>query len=87
MRPDDRDKYAARREAFVKEIAQTEEKLRRSNLDSEIIRTIRYRVDKVTEAGGIPEKKESVMAKLERFKEEVDAREREGKKIKKPVIG
>ena len=72
---------------FLKRISQTEEKLRRSNFDPEVIWTIRYRVDKVMEEGRIPEKKDSVLEKLEWNIEEVDVREREGKKGKKPVIG
>ncbi|MCR5682754.1 MAG: hypothetical protein K6G29_09930 [Clostridiales bacterium] len=70
----------------MKEIAQTEDRLRAANLDPEIIWTIRYQVEKVTEAGGIPEKKESVLGKLERYKEEAEAQKRQGERKKKPVI-
>ncbi len=77
MRPDDRRKYEARRDALLKEIAQIEDKLRAANLDPEIIRTIRYQVEKVTEAGGIPEKKESVLGKLERYKAEAEEQKRQ----------
>jgi len=86
MRPDDQRKYKARRDALLKEIAQTEDKLRAANLDPEIIRTIRYQVEKVTEAGGIPEKKESVLGKLERYKEEAEAKKRQETEKKKPMI-
>ena len=70
-------KYEARRETLLKEIARTEEKLRAADLDPEIIRTIRYQVEKVTAAGGIPEKKESVIGKLEWYKEEAEAQKRQ----------
>ena len=86
MRPDDQRNYEARREALLKEIAQTEEKLHAADLDPEIIRTIRYQVEKVTGAGGIPEKKESVLGKLERYKEEAEAQKRQGERNKKPTI-
>ena len=86
MIPDDRKKYEARRDALLKEIAQTEEKLRAADLDPEIIRTIRYQVEKVTEAGGIPEKKESVIGKLERYKAEAEEQKRQETEKKKPVI-
>ena len=86
MLPGDRDKYEARRELLMREIAQTEEKLRAADLDPEIIRTIRYQVEKVMEAGGIPEKKESVLGKLERYKEEAEAQKRQEERNKKPVI-
>jgi hypothetical protein len=82
----DRKKYEARRETLLQEIAQTEEKLRAANLDPEIIRTIRYQVEKVTEAGGIPEKKESVLGKLERYKAEAEEQKRQETERKKPVI-
>ncbi len=82
----DREKNEARREALLKEIAQTEEKLRAADLDPEIIRTIRYRVEKVTEADGIPEKKESVLGKLERCKEEVKRQDHQEKGRKKTGI-
>ena len=85
MIPGDRDKYEARRDALLKEIARTEEKLRDADLDPEIIRTIRYQVEKVTEAGGIPEEKESVLGKLERYKEEAESQKRQGMERKKPV--
>ena len=74
---DDRDIYSGRRNALLKEIAQTEEKLRAADLDPEIIRTIRYWVDKVNEAGGIPEKKESVIGRLEQLKTEGEAKKHE----------
>ena len=70
----------------MKEIARIEEKLRAADLDPEIIRTIRYQVEKVMEAGGIPEKKESVLGKLEWYKEEAEAQKRQGERKKKPVI-
>ena len=85
MIPDDRGKYEARREGLLKEIAQTEERLRAADLDPEIIRTLRYQIEKVTEAGGIPEKKESVLGKLERFKAESEAQKQQ-KNRKKPVL-
>ena len=47
---DDLAKYEARRDALLKEIARTEEKLRAADLAPEIIRTIRYQVEKVTES-------------------------------------
>ena len=74
---DDLAKYEARRDTLLKEIAQTEEKLRAADLDPEIIRTIRYQVEKVTEAGGIPEKKESVIGRLEHLKAEGDKEKQE----------
>ena len=83
---DDLAKYEARRDALLQEIAQTEDKLRATDLDPEIIRTIRYQVEKVMEAGGIPEKKESVLGKLERYKEEAEAQKRQGERNKKPII-
>ena len=83
---DDLAKYEARRKALLKEIAQTEEKLRDADLDPEIIRTIRYQVEKVTEAGGILGKKESVLGKLKRYKEEAEAKKRQEERNKKPVI-
>ena len=86
MRPDDQRKYKARRDALLKEIAQTEDKLRAVDLDPEIIRTIQYQVEKVTEAGGIPEKKESVLGKLERYKAEADEQKRQETERKMPVI-
>ena len=61
----------------MREIAQTEDKLRAADLDPEIIRTIRYRAEKVTEAGGIPEKKESVIGRLKQLKAEGEAEKRE----------
>ena len=70
----------------MKEIARIEERLRAADLDPEIIRTIRYRVDKVMEAGGIPEKKESVLGKLERYKAEAEEQKRQETERKKPVI-
>ena len=78
MIPDDRRKYEGRRETLLQEIAQIEEKLRTADLDPEIIRTLRYQIDKVMEAGGIPEKKESVLGKLERFKAEAEEQKRQG---------
>ena len=39
--------------------------------------TIRYQVEKVTEAGGIPEKKESVIGRLEHLKAEGDKEKQE----------
>ena len=84
MIPDDRRKYEARREALLKEIAQTEEKLRAADLDPEIIRTIRYQVEKVTEAGGIPEKKESVIGRLEQLKVEGEEKKREERQMFHP---
>ena len=87
MIPDDQRKYEVRRDALLKEIAQTEDKLRAANLDPEIIRTIRYQVEKVTEAGGIPEKKESVIGKLERYKAEAEEKRQEDKEQKKVVLG
>jgi len=86
MIPDDRKKYEARRDALLREIKQTEEKLCAADLDPEIIRTIRYQVEKVMEAGGIPEKKESVLGKLERFKAEAEEQKRQGTE-KKTSIG
>ena len=86
MNPGDREIYSGRRNALLKEIAQIEEKLRAANLDPEIIRTIRYRVEKVTEAGGIPEKKESVLGKLERYKAEAEAKQQQGVGRKKPSL-
>ena len=73
----DRRKYEARREALLKEIAQTEEKLPAADLDPEIIRTVRYQVEKVTEAGGIPEKKESVLVRPEQLKAKGEEKKRE----------
>ena len=86
MIPDDQRKYEARRDALLKEIVQTEDRLRAANLDPEIIRTIRYQVEKVTEAGGIPEKKESVLGKLERYKKEAEAKKRQENERKKTVL-
>ncbi len=86
MITDDRRKYEAKRESLMEEIEQTEEKLRAADLDPEIIRTIRYQVEKVTEAGGIPEKKESVLGKLERYKEEAGAQKWQEAERKKPVV-
>ena len=87
MIPDDRRKYEGRRETLLQEIAQTEEKLRTADLDPEIIRTIRYQVDKVNEAGGIPEKKESVIGRLEQLKAEGEEKKRqERQNIGNPVI-
>lgn len=86
MLPGDREKYEARCEGLIREIAQTEEKLRAADLDPEIIRTIRYQVEKVMEAGGIPEKKESVLGKLERCKEEVKRQDHQEKGRKKTGI-
>ena len=86
MIPDDRRKYEGRRDALLREIKQTEEKLCAADLDPEIIRTIRYQVEKVTEAGGIPEKKESVLGKLERYKEEAEAQKRQENERKKTVL-
>ena len=77
MLPGDRRKYEARCDALLQEIARTEEKLSAAYLDPEIIRTIRYRVEKVTEAGGIPEKKESVLGRLEQLKAEGEEKKRE----------
>ena len=77
MRPDDQRKYEARRDALLKEIAQTEERLRAADLDPEIIRTIRYQVEKVMEAGGILEKKESVIGRLEQLKAEGEEKKRQ----------
>ena len=72
----------------MKEIAQTEDKLRAADLDPEIIRTIRYQVEKVTEAGGIPKKKESVIGRLEQLKAEGEEKKRQERQNKgKPVIG
>ena len=87
IEPGDREKYEARRKALLAETARIEETLRRSNLDPEIIGTIRYRIEKVTEAGGIPEKKESVLGRLDQLKTEADAQMRQGAERKKPVIG
>ena len=88
MIPGDRDKYEARRDALLKEIAQTEEKLRAADFDPEIIRTIRYQVEKVTEAGGISKKKESVIGRLEQLKAEGEEKKRQERQNKgKPVIG
>lgn len=64
----------------------TAEKLCAADLDPEIIRTIRYQVEKVTEAGGIPEKKESVLGKLERYKKEEKVQKRLEKENGKPGI-
>jgi hypothetical protein len=86
MEPDSREIYAKRRETLLKETARIEENLRSSNLDPEIIGTIRYRIEKVTEAGGIPEKKESVLGRLDQLKAEADTQKRQGAE-KKPVIG
>ncbi len=86
MIPGDRDKYEARRDALLKEIAQTEEKLRAADYDPEIIRTIRYQVDKVNEAGGIPEKKESVIGRLEQLKAEGEAKKREERQKKGATV-
>ena len=69
------------------ETARIEENLRRSNLDPEIIGTIHYRIEKVTEAGGIPEKKESVLGRLDQLKAEADTQKRQEAERKKPVIG
>ena len=82
MNPGDRDIYSGRRNALLKEIAQTEEKLRAADLDPEIIRTIWHRVDKVNEAGGIPEKKESVIGRLEQSKTEGEEKKREERQNK-----
>ncbi|MBR5679130.1 MAG: hypothetical protein IKX19_00630 [Clostridia bacterium] len=71
----------------MKETARIEEDLRRSNLDPEIIGMIRYRIEKVTEAGGIPEKKESVLGRLDQLKAEAEEQKRQGAERKKPVIG
>ena len=70
----------------LKEIAQAEERLRAADLNPEIIRTLPYQIEKVTEAGGIPEKKESVLGKLERFKAEAEEQKQQGAERKKPVI-
>ena len=61
----------------IREAQRKELKLRAANLDPEIIRTIRYRVEKVMEAGGIPEKKESVRGRLEQLKAEGDKEKQE----------
>ena len=87
MEPDSREKYEARRKALLAETARIEENLRRSNLDPEIIGTIRYRIEKVTEAGGIPEKKESVLGRLDQLKAEAEEQKRQEAERKKPVIG
>ena len=85
---DDLAKYEARRDALLQEISRTEEKLRAADLDPEIIRTIRYQVDKVMEAGGIPEKKESVIGRLEQLKAEGEGKKQQERQNKgKPVIG
>ena len=57
-------------------------KLRTADLDPEIIRTIRYQVEKVTEARGIPEKKESVLGRLEQLKAEGEEKKREERQKK-----
>ena len=59
MIPDDRQKYEARRTIILKEIAQAEERLRAADLDPEIIRTLRYQIEKVTEAGGFRRKRKA----------------------------
>lgn len=70
----------------MREIKQTEEKLCAADLDPELIRTIRYQIEKVTEAGGIPEKKEKVIGKLERYKAEAEAKQQQGVGRKKPSL-
>ena len=70
----------------TEEIEAAEEKLRTADLDPEIIRTIRYQVEKVTEVGWIPEKKESVLGKLERFKAEAEEQKRQEVGKKKPSL-
>ncbi len=61
---EDREKLAAEVRMLKKENKKLNDQLQSANMDSEIIRQIRYCVDTVLHEAEIPEKKESVMVML-----------------------
>ena len=61
---EDREKLAAEVRMLKKENKKLNAQLQSANMDSEIIRQIRYCVDTVLHEAEIPEKKESVMVML-----------------------
>lgn len=64
LNADDRPKLMAEIKALKTENQKLQAKMRSANIDHEMIRQIRYCVDAVLHEAEIPEKKESVLAKL-----------------------
>ena len=67
--PDDREKLEAEVRMLRKENEELHARLQSANMDSEIIRQIRYCIDTVLHEAEIPEKRKSVLAKLHAHRE------------------
>jgi len=67
LAPADRERLTAEAQALRKENKKLNAKLQAANMDSEIIRQIRFCVDTVLHEVELPEKKESVLAKLHAY--------------------
>ena len=67
LNADDRQKLLAEVKALKTENQKLQAKMRSANIDPEMIRQIRYCVDAVLHEAEIPEKKDSVLAKLKNY--------------------
>lgn len=67
LSPDDRQKLVAEVKALKTENQKLQAKIRSANIDPEMIRQIRYCVDAVLHEAEVPEKKDSVLAKLKNY--------------------
>lgn len=68
VRPSDREQYEAQRRTLAQENETLEAKLRKANLDPDLIGKIRWRIDKVLETGIVPQHKPSIKELLDQPK-------------------
>lgn len=84
LSPDDRQKLVAEVKALKTENQKLQAKIRSANIDPEMIRQIRCCVDTVLHEAEIPEKKESVLAKLKTAQATTQTHRRKQKDLSLP---
>lgn len=84
LNADDRPKLMAEIKALKTENQKLQAKMRAANIDLEMIRQIRYCVDTVLHEAEIPEKKESVLAKLKEAQATTQTHRRKQKDLSLP---